>query len=116
MSVQGILTAAVLGALTIGTVEIRNEQARIILPAQQAQDEPVPLLDGTYGSSGGYGTMPSGSSDDTPPLRGSGLMRPDDMPPGDAFNPMPPGGDRPTRRVGGDWDDSRGLRPTELPR
>lgn len=114
MSVQGIVTAAVLGALTIGTVEIRNEQARIILPVQ-AQEESAPLLDGTYGSSDGYGPMPSGASD-TPLLNGSGLMRPDDMPQGDVFNPMPPGGDRPTRRVGGDWDDNRTPRPTDLPR
>lgn len=114
MSVQGILTAAVLGALTIGTVEIRNEQARITLPTQ-AQDKAAPLLDGTYGSSDGYGPIPSGASH-TPPLNGAGPMRPDDMPHGDVFNPMPPGGDRPTRRVGGDWDGTRAPRPTELPR
>lgn len=114
MSVQGILTAAVLGALTIGTVEIRNEQARITLPVQ-AQDKTAPLLNGTYGASDGYGSMPSGASD-TPPLRGGGPRRPDDMPQGDVFNPMPPGGDRPTRRVGGDWDDNRAPRPSELPR
>jgi len=115
MTMQGILTAAALGVLAIGTVEIRNEQARIALTAA-AREEDAPLLNGTYGSSGGYDTMPSGSSDGGAPFGGATMMRPDDMPPGDAFNPMPPGGDRPTRRVGGDLEDNRGLRPTDLPR
>lgn len=116
MTLRRLMAAALLGALTVGTVEARTQQARLpdpqpLLIQDSERDfsigDDLPItrnrgLDGFSGPST-YGSV----TDLSRPMTGSSMERLDDP---------PPGGDRPTRRSGGDPEDDRGLRPSQFPR